>query len=685
MADYESVPLRIDGGMHTSGDAAKAPEGSSIKIKNLVFAPGRLDKRGGWLREGTLGFTPDRLVMHVDDDDGSQTLVAGGAFGGLGYSSAGYRTSVPAWSTSSTARDAKDATNIFGYLYGLASGDDSTAGYNWSYDGATTFASNPFQTKVHGDTIDSYIRRLFIGTPRFPLNHCEFSDHAFNTATWTKAGGPPTVALSGTINTVTIANATTDSLKTAAAAYTTGAGGEEYVTWTQSFRARHATRTVPMTLTIENSTGATVYATQEYTLPSKSSLQEWDTISFTALVPASTDVYLKINMANTSGQPTVGDTFDISDSANNHGAFLVKGHFTYPNNAFLVDAISSTGYPNRVYWCETDKVYDWRNENYVDLQEGSGPITTVRKLGQRLLVMKRDRIWTFRPSTSAARPIIQEAAFENVGCVTVRAFETYNDIAFFVGENEVWMFDGENPPTPLCGDGRREEMFASVVSTPSVAIDTDNKRLYVYIRAGKIDVLDLNSLGGTPRWSYVTLTGSSDAELTIYDMLYCKPDGESNRELWVSMAQSADIVKLRASQTVDNITGTERDVVAEYVFKPVQSPDRKKITIAYLDIDHNATASQTGSTTTASFSYDGGSTFPKTFACTLGPVRSGGAADTEPMRVPIWQTDDRLLVKVTHSGKCGASVFNITGASVLLRARGKRTQNTNPSNGSASL
>lgn len=680
-----SVTIPVGGGMATPGDTAKLPPDTSEKIKNMFVMPGpRVEKRPGWAREASLpplNANPDgstawgRLFRYVDDV-GIETLIAGGistaTLGGAYYRSGAWATSSFSWYTS-------DSANYLGKAWLINSVDLPTIGKIRSFDGTTT-DDNPTKTALTGGTICVFNHRAFVGAVReSPTDLAGARNYEFETAgVWTLGGGPPTVAVVETsVRRMTIVGAT-DTAKTTVKLMTTGAT-TEYVTIYVQMRSNEAAKDMPLTATVENAAG-TVYGSLPILVVKKSILPDWQTFVLTARVPAATDVFVKYIPGNLTLAAVAG-TVDIGDSATGMGFHFTTGRRVYDVASLVSVASLGHSYPYRFAWCEVNDPTAWLATSYYDCKEVAGPITVIRAtLAGQLLVFKSEAIWLFNAQDNANLPVAFQQILHNVGCVNPSAILEFEGMLYFIGQNEVYRWSGSGTPEPLALPTRmRETLFPATSGYPLLAIDTDRRVMYCHTQTGKIHVYSLDS----GAWSYITLTGAADAELGLNSMIYMRPTGETSRELWVSVGLSPNIVKLRAAQTQDNITGTVRDVTAEYWFRPMQTQSPKQdFFLEEMEIDHRITADQTGSATTLQTSADGGATFDKAVTVTVAPLASGGY---QPMRMMVQRSDHRITIAVKHVGLAGPAYFNFSGGVATAQILGNRFQPTNPTPVSSNL
>lgn len=691
MGKRQRLPFQCRG-LHRGGDPLNAPSGSCTKAKNLFLRPGaRVDKRPGWLRESAIQGVPGGFFKFVDESGGVDVL--GYVSNASGQNSA-YRTSAGAWTSlgstlrSSTSPSWVDYTNIFGKAWLAGKLNDSGSNIQFSFDGST-LTQDPFGHKVAGATICSFIRRIFIGDIRWPgvanLLTGEIPVATEDATKWTVTGGM-SVANSSGLRTATISNGSTDVLALASAV-TTGSAG--YVIYQQHLRATSATTNLPLTLKITDSATTTEYAAREITLLNKTSEPDWIQVTIEARVPAGTAVKVLIKAGTASTAAPIGSTFEVSDSNYDNaartyrGAILANGRFAYDRIININPMVAaSTRDQDRIYWCETDQPTYWRSNNWYDCKEVAGPITALRVCNGRMFAFKQNATWSFNPTEDPDNPLqfVDMHAFGTYGPHSIRVLDNY---MYFIGENEVYEWSGSGDPRPLAGEPMRETLFpaSGIVAKPLLEVDQEKREVWVYTVAGNLYVYSLERQEWT---GPITLTGASDSQLNVGDLIYIKPTGESAREIWAIESDSGNIVKLRSSQTQDNITGTARDIVAEYEIRCIADVPYQDITLEQVVFNHAATASQSASTTTAAVSTNGGVTYSKTNTVRISPLSDGGF-DYRPLRIPVWQTSPRITLKLTHTGLGGKEYFSVTGGYLEAQTRGADVPKNTPTQVSSSL
>lgn len=685
MPERKTIPLPI-GGMATAGDPA-ARQNTVPKVKNCFLRPGpRLEKRGGWLKD-TLVTVPYGMLMALEDNTGDTTLYHDSA----STNGTAVRNTDGTWTAitgaTESALDYVCHDDVLFVVETFASG-----GGAWSRSGATLDLS-PFVATICGQSITHFAGRMFVGATTARSVECgnaSLTGEYEGGGDWTAGGGPPTIAVSGDKRQVTIVNGATDTLKTSAAIRTTTAA-DEVVTWVQPVQNLND-EDIPLTLTIENSGGTVVYGSREVIAPgvqTTGSDAGWTILTVSAQIPAaSTDLYLKILVGNvSSGAATNGLVFSVSElgAGGGYEPQLMAGRFidasagTYTSSGSVVQSPEE---PFRIRWSQADNFEDWRYDGSYDCTTTPGAITVLRSGDSKLYAFKSNSITVFRSGPTDEIPIVEEQALRDVGCIGPKCIDSLEGAWVFADKNNIYRWDGAGNLEALAGEGIREEIYET---TPSVvAVDRDKREVYV-VSGTRIFVYSIDMKG----WTYLTVTGANDSELAISDLWYGKPTGESAREMWALVTDGAaakQIVKLRSSQTQDNVDGTSRDVVAEVIFAPLEAQQpRQAITVQRVNLKHKISGSQSASTTAVGDSYNGGSTWPDEVTVRISPLSTGADSDYKTMPVPIQHTAPRHTLRVVHTGLAGASYFNLTMAEADVLVRGREVPAANPTAVSSTL
>jgi len=114
---------------------------------------------------------------------------------------------------------------------------------------------------------------------------------------------------------------------------------------------------------------------------------------------------------------------------------------------------SSTDYPYRLRFSEVGDPEDWTGDNSIDLLSATDPpqfggITAVMPLGNMLLCYCPNAVWRITKLT--ASPFYeQDPHLDGIGCVGHNAICAVPEGHFFVGESDIYFWNGASQPIPI--------------------------------------------------------------------------------------------------------------------------------------------------------------------------------------------------------------------------------------------
>ena len=705
------------GPMATRGDLQSNDLASSPSIRNMFLRRKQAEKRPPFrkdviFKDGTgitqSGQVSNLFVANGIGSAGTSSLVASGQTWSGGWGLAHYNENGSGTYTPFTVVDEIfDAVVHDNKFYMLTGADDATGvtpRRTVSWAGGATEADNALVSRFSGYSITSFIGRLFIAAPVYPAG-TSLSGGAYLYqmnlgAEWTVSGAWAQPVLANNIVTATVANATTDKIKTTAAMITTIAQETNYTAqfWIQSATA---TTTTPITVRMEDAAGTVIYGYAEYIIPRVGDDANWRQYTVSGRIPASTAVYLSLQVGNSSGGGTVGAQFRLSDRTTVTSipcAQIFPGRYAFPY--YATTSVNGIGgrYTNRIVWSEALDPTDWRNESFAVCDDSQGDITAIRSVNGKLVVFKEGSMYVFRPTQSNVNPIVRESFLPGIGTYSPASIVEFDNKLIFIGEDDIYIYDGSGDPEGICGDGMKDELVnpPDLELEPLIAVDEYNNEIWVYTTAWKLYIYSLSSKSWT---GYVQFTDSTNSETPFNSSRAGDIEGlvYFQGEMWVNVEIEQPIgagehtysicrMTNAALETQDDVDGTDRDVKCWYTFHPLETErPRKQITLQSIGIDHKADYSQVGSTTRYSVSIDGGYTWPNYNEMTAYPLASGADGDTKIMRAYVHQTAPRLMFRVEHEGKAGPNYFNITGGEASVIIRGPEIQYPNPTGGSSSL
>jgi hypothetical protein len=245
------------------------------------------------------------------------------------------------------------------------------------------------------------------------------------------------------------------------------------------------------------------------------------------------------------------------------------------------------------------------------------------------------------------------------------------------------MFDGQTPPVEITGEGMREAIFARDANwvenvgnlTPILRADErpGSRELRIYTQRDVIWVYNLD----TKKWSSINVVKDANGNGSdVFDYIFF-------RNRFYLLAATNGPVREDVTGTLDEVynAGVQQyDVTAEVFLHPFEAVPMTDMLIESIEIHHEITGDQTGSTLEAAVSFDRGATFPREHTVIV-PITT----DDEPIRIPLWQAAANLVVRLRHKGKAGEGYFNAFWAGAWVQPLGEETNDSIPATVSASL
>jgi hypothetical protein len=343
----------------------------------------------------------------------------------------------------------------------------------------------------------------------------------------------------------------------------------------------------------------------------------------------------------------------------NHGQQLTVGRFFYEFFNVESDDEAAIHFPNRFMWCEPGDAKDFRPANYSDVSGGEGGITVIRRLQKALAIFKRNTTFVYTTTGKADLPALFAGMFPGVGCIGTRAIAEFEGALFFVGEQEVYIFDGSSAPTPIVGDGMREAIFDRNTATwvenqgtskyPLLRIHEKNRQLWLYTQKATLWIYDLDS----KKWSAGNVTkDANEGTSEITDLAHL------NNKMY-AIAETNKIVREDSATTKDEVyvagVVTGYNVTNEVWLHPMEAIPREDTLLESIGLHHKITGTWDSDTLEVGVSTDGGISFPKTHTVTV-PLSTGGKRSVD---IVLWQREKNLTVRLKRRGKTGPTYFNI--------------------------
>jgi hypothetical protein len=737
MGQRKTISLDTTRGQWGSGDPAIMPDGYCRKVRNMVLRPNRWEQRPPFTYDGTSNV---KGLSIFNDGDGYELVSHTGTAPLRDY-------------TNHQGRLIYLTSNGFGGAeYGVATYDGSTISFEY-LGGGSIFGGAGLATY----TLAAFRSRLFFGglTLKLPV----LMSDPYDPTAWTLTNVTAANIASGStsIGRVTPTNTTASKMSHTFATSTdpnftwlcplrgthptyrmpvtlSVRYAEAWVTAT-AYTAGHII--IPTTAnnfryrcTVAGTSGAgepvwpvavggtvadgtatwicddsdVVSSTQQY-VPNATDSTNFTTFVLQGAIPASAiDTTLRAQIDfNHGGAAITLASVDMSyedglaDGTINKANYLqqvTNGTFIYPFSQN--DTTWSMSQRDYIYWTEIGITPVVRSTNFIRLTDHPGNITAVRPVQGRLVAFKRNAAWVFSSTDDPDLPIIPDGdAKVGFGCLGPKALDVFEDIAYFIGENEIYAWDLSGPPRPLCGDAMRETIMNKVstswvesqatYNTPLLRVDAKNREVWVYTQKGILFCYDIDEKA----WSQHDAGGGSAINPVGYeirDMIFNPNTGNMYFAFGTAAAGTAGLARLdpTATDAEDSIsTSGTLPVYSELWTRPIEtSGPRSDITVECIRIHHAVTTSQTSQTTTAAVSYDHGITFPNTNQVTLSPVSTGGYA---PMEIPLYESWGSILPRVIHVGKGGKGSFNVSQVEVDVQVERGEFQKAVPTAGSATL
>jgi hypothetical protein len=380
----------------------------------------------------------------------------------------------------------------------------------------------------------------------------------------------------------------------------------------------------------------------------------------------------------------------------NFGLQFTAGEFEYP--FFNAESASSATVDlDEVVWGEVGEPKRIRRQNYYNMRGTAGLPTAAIVAGGRYIVFKRRSITTFSAVEDANVVILPESDERaSVGCIGPRAIDAFEDVVYFIGENEIYRMTPGGDPEPLCGDAMRAEVMSKSASTwvesqaapANVAwlrIDPIKREMFVYTQKGKIYVYDLDERA----WTTHDAGGDTSVAPSGYqtcDAGFDPTNGNVKVAFTTAAAGTAGVARLDESQAVaeDSISSSGTLPVRKEVWFPIieTSAPRFDAVCHLVRLYHAISATQSGQTLTAYVSRDHGTTFPNSNRITVSPLSTG---EYLAMEIPLFQQGGTLLVRVLHDGKGGGTNFALSHAEADVQLLRGEYPKATPTQGTASL
>ena len=242
----------------------------------------------------------------------------------------------------------------------------------------------------------------------------------------------------------------------------------------------------------------------------------------------------------------------------NANAPIAKYITTFGNRVmagFTVEA--AVPFPQRIRWPVDGDPTDWVGfgSGFVDLLEGTDPITGQTVIGNRLVVMFPERIILGSRTFDALNPFtFENYSKEGVGNICPYSLATWGNICCFVGRDDIYMFDtqihqriGNKARKAILYDVLQGNLDLVVGGIPDATAGRDFLTYWLAMPNGAVWVFDFN----TQSWSRQYFTGKKVSSIGRFKSLH----GVRIIDLVGTIAQQNWIINLAGAQiSVDNLS-----------------------------------------------------------------------------------------------------------------------------------
>jgi len=181
-----------------------------------------------------------------------------------------------------------------------------------------------------------------------------------------------------------------------------------------------------------------------------------------------TDVFGEIYASNGVGMTVwTADGGVFSDLGSAASPFPYSGRYLESFAGRLVMANTREGgiqHEDRVRWSVAQSPRDFTSDSSAganDIVDLAGPITGSRVLAGRLFLHKRTGI-TAMIETGLRTPSFSfQTVVDGIGTIAGRTLLNIHGAQFFLGSDDVYVYDGASPPQPI-GESIRKDLFANI-------------------------------------------------------------------------------------------------------------------------------------------------------------------------------------------------------------------------------
>ena len=286
---------------------------------------------------------------------------------------------------------------------------------------------------------------------------------------------------------------------------------------------------------------------------------------------------------------------------------------------------------NTLAWSNEGDCAAYTATNFVELVETPDLIERLMTMRGRMIIYKTSSIF-LAEETGLPVPPIQIALYSrNVGCVAPYSIAATDDRHFFMGADNIYMFDGSTI-TPIGGPIHKQLRNINSAAYRQVfsAIDVNNSEYWLFVPEGAATVPTaawvFNYAEGTwSRWVFPQAVTSSIRGTTAGGPTWASMASETPQRVWSEMGMTWDQLEIASQPTV--YLGMADKTVDECTYKVVN--DSGVVINCQLDTKDIDFASELGSTGTPIAPLDQKTLTRISLRCTRGNsyIRVGVSVD----------------------------------------------------------
>lgn len=133
-----------------------------------------------------------------------------------------------------------------------------------------------------------------------------------------------------------------------------------------------------------------------------------------------------------------------NDCVNDISLTKAKYIESFVNRLFLANVtVSSTDYPNRLYFSDVTQIGVWTSLNYITIGYNDGDVITgIVATGGYLYVFKKQSIYKVTATGDTTVPFTSEKTYATDGCIAPDTIQPINNKIFYLSQNGICVFNG---------------------------------------------------------------------------------------------------------------------------------------------------------------------------------------------------------------------------------------------------